>query len=42
VARKPPLQIEVDRRWEFEYKPPEAAFFIVVGNVPTRFSRWRT
>ena len=26
MARKPPLQIEVDRRWEFEYKPPEAAF----------------
>ena len=31
-ARRSPLHIQVDRRWDFDRRPPVAAFFIVLGN----------
>ena len=31
-ARRSPLHIQVDRRWDFERQPPVAAFFVVLGN----------
>jgi hypothetical protein len=31
-ARRSPLHIQVDRRWDFELRPPVPAFFVVLGN----------
>ena len=31
-ARRSPLHIQVDRRWDFDRQPPAAAFFVVLGN----------
>jgi hypothetical protein len=35
-ARRAPLHIQVDRRWDFERQPPVPAFFIVLGNRSNR------
>jgi hypothetical protein len=32
-ARKSPLRIVVDRRWDFRTTPPEAAFFVILENI---------
>ncbi|HYN52787.1 MAG TPA: hypothetical protein VES62_17850 [Thermoleophilaceae bacterium] len=35
-ARRSPLRIEVDRRWDFEQAPPQAAYYVVLENTANR------